>query len=103
MSTIMHDIIVSVTAGVVSTAILGTIFAAMRHTISQVHHEVVPNSGSSLRDAVDRIELVVKETNATVGAHAVSLATMKTQLEAHLKQSDEDHTDLRSHLAGGEK
>lgn len=38
------------------TAFLAALMWVIKREVTQVKHEVFPNSGSSLRDAVDRIE-----------------------------------------------
>jgi len=38
------------------SAVLGVLIWVIDHRVSRVLHEVKPNNGSSMRDAVDRIE-----------------------------------------------
>ena len=40
----------------IATAVFGVLFWLIDVRVSRVLHEVTPNSGKSLRDAVDRIE-----------------------------------------------
>lgn len=40
----------------IMTAVVAVLSWVIRREVAQVKHEVFPNSGASLRDAVDRIE-----------------------------------------------
>jgi hypothetical protein len=46
----------AVTVIAIVTAVFGGLFWLIDARVSKVLHEVTPNSGKSLRDAVDRIE-----------------------------------------------
>lgn len=56
--------------------------------ISQIHHEVRPNTGGSIKDAVARIELR-QETIKSKQELDVN------KLDAHLEFAEQDHTNLQ--------
>jgi hypothetical protein len=57
--------------------------------LKDVRHEMNPNSGKSMRDAVDRIEVQVAETKTALDTHIVDDTVWKTQAEELLTRSDE--------------
>jgi hypothetical protein len=56
--------------------------------LKDVRHEMNPNSGKSMRDAVDRIEKTGAETKAALDAHIVEDNVWKTQAEDLLTGHD---------------
>ena len=63
----------------IAAAVVGCLFWVVRAKVDQVLHETRPNSGTSMRDAVDRIERQVEKLNDKLDGH----------IEWHLDRSDE--------------
>jgi hypothetical protein len=53
----------------IAATVIGVLFWLVRTKVDQVLHEVHPNSGISLRDAVDRIEKQVDRLNDKLDGH----------------------------------
>jgi hypothetical protein len=89
-STIEAGVIVSIIVFV----ILATLGAALRHWLGGIKKQLVPNGGSSLRDAVNRVEsaqiviLAAQASAALVAAeHGKDIAVVKVRLEDHIAGS----------------
>ena len=53
----------------IAAAVVGSLFWVVRAKVDQVLHETKPNSGTSMRDAVDRIERQVERLNDKLDGH----------------------------------
>jgi hypothetical protein len=53
----------------IATSVVGVLMWVINAKINEVIHETQPNSGESLRDAVDRIELSVTKLNDKLDSH----------------------------------
>lgn len=53
----------------IAAAVIGSLFWVVRAKVDQVLHETKPNSGLSMRDAVDRIERNVDRLNEKLDGH----------------------------------
>lgn len=53
----------------IAAAVVGSLFWVVRAKVDQVLHETKPNSGTSMRDAVDRIERQVERLNDKLDSH----------------------------------
>lgn len=53
----------------IAAAVVGVLFWIIRSKVDQVLHETKPNSGTSMRDAVDRIERQVERLNQKLDSH----------------------------------
>lgn len=53
----------------VGASVVGVLFWIVRTKVNEVLHETIPNSGASLRDAVDRIERNVDRLNEKLDGH----------------------------------
>lgn len=70
-----------VVVALIVTVIVAILVAAIRHWLQGIKHELVPNSGKSMRDAVDRIE-------AGMFAHSLDIALVKQRLDDHMRISE---------------
>lgn len=53
----------------IAAAVVGSLFWVVRAKVDQVLHETKPNSGTSMRDAVDRIERNLERLNDKLDGH----------------------------------
>lgn len=53
----------------IGAAVVGCLFWVVRAKVNEVLHETKPNSGTSMRDAVDRIERNVDRLNQKLDDH----------------------------------
>ena len=53
----------------IATSVVGVLMWVIKVKVDQVIHETKPNSGESLRDAVDRIETSVTKLNDKLDGH----------------------------------
>lgn len=53
----------------IASAVVGCLWWVIDSKVNQVIHETQPNSGESLRDAVDRIEASVTRLNDKLDGH----------------------------------
>ena len=53
----------------IAAAVVGSLFWVVRAKVDQVIHETKPNSGTSMRDAIDRIERQVERLNNKLDSH----------------------------------
>lgn len=53
----------------IMTTLLGALTWVIKREVGAVKHEMFPNSGASLRDAVDRIEQKVDAADEKIAAH----------------------------------
>ena len=53
----------------IAAAVVGSLFWVVRAKVDQVIHETKPNSGTSMRDAIDRIERQVERLNDKLDSH----------------------------------
>ncbi|ONI73077.1 hypothetical protein ALI144C_44815 [Actinosynnema sp. ALI-1.44] len=74
------------TTGAVLVALVGVLVELVKSRKRQdkVVKEVVPNGGSSLRDAIDRIERDTRDVAKTQGHHGERLASLEARLADHL-------------------
>lgn len=74
------------TTGTVLVALIGVLVELVRARKQQdkVAKEVAPNGGSSLRDAIDRIERDGREMSKTQGLQGERLAALEASLRDHL-------------------
>lgn len=74
-----------------------TATAATAAAVADVHHEMRPNSGGSLRDAVDRLEREV----ASVSHELRDTRRAVDDTRTDVTHSIEEHTDIRREIANG--
>jgi hypothetical protein len=81
-----------VVVALVVAVVVAVLVAAVRHWLQSIRHELMPNSGTSMRDAVDRIEAAqVKATEAQEKAaqvaaeHTTRLAVLTERLDTHIR------------------
>jgi hypothetical protein len=55
----------------IATSVVGALMWVINAKVNEVIHETRPNSGESLRDAVDRIEVSVTRLNDKLDGHIV--------------------------------
>lgn len=67
-------------------------------SLSEVHHEVTPNHGGSIKDAVRRIEGGQAAVQAALDAHGQVLAAHGHVLDRITDQQDSDMRDLRNRI-----
>lgn len=70
-----------VVVALIVAVVVSVVVAAVRHWFQQIKHELTPNSGKSMRDAVDRIE-------AGMFAHSMDIALVKQRLDDHIEVSN---------------
>lgn len=82
-------------------AIAGKIDArldALEASLTEVHHEVRPNHGGSIKDAVSRIEANQEGFRATLDAHGQVLAAHGQVLDRITERQDRDLEELSSQI-----
>ena len=82
-------------------AIAGKIDArldALEASLTEVHHEVRPNHGGSIKDAVSRIEANQDGLRATLDAHGQVLAAHGQVLDRITERQDRDLEDLSARI-----
>ena len=67
---------------------------ALESSLSEVHHEVTPNHGGSIKDAVRRIEQNQEGFRSTLDAHGQVLASHGQVLTNITERQDRDMRDL---------
>lgn len=67
---------------------------ALEASLSEVHHEVTPNHGGSLKDAVSRIEQSQDAVRSMLDAHGQVLAAHGQVLDRITERQDRDTIDL---------
>lgn len=73
---------------------------ALESSLSEVHHEVTPNHGGSIKDAVRRIEDGQAAVQAALDAHGQVLAAHGQVLDQITDRQDSDMRDLRNRIEG---
>lgn len=68
---------------------------ALESSLSEVHHEVTPNHGGSIKDAVKRIEDGQAAMQAALDAHGQVLAAHGQVLDQITDRQDRDMRDIR--------
>lgn len=71
---------------------------ALEGSLSEVHHEVTPNHGGSLKDAVSRIETNQEGFRASLDAHGQVLAAHGQVLDRITERQDRDLQDLSARI-----
>lgn len=71
---------------------------ALESSLAEVHHEVTPNHGGSIKDAVKRIEDGQAAVQAALDAHGQVLAAHGQVLDQITDRQDRDMRDLRSRI-----
>ena len=71
---------------------------ALEASLSEVHHEVTPNHGGSLKDAVSRIEINQEGLKATLDAHGQVLSAHGQVLDRITDRQDRDLMDLSARI-----
>lgn len=71
---------------------------ALEASLSEVHHEVTPNHGGSLKDAVSRIETNQEGLKATLDAHGQVLSAHGQVLDRITERQDRDLKDLSDRI-----
>lgn len=71
---------------------------ALEASLSEVHHEVTPNHGGSLKDAVRRIEQNQEGFRSTLDAHGQVLASHGQVLTNITELQDRDMRDLGARI-----
>lgn len=71
---------------------------ALEGSLVEVHHEVTPNHGGSIKDAVRRIEDGQAAVRATLDAHGQVLASHGQVLDQITDRQDSDMRDLRNRI-----
>ena len=82
-------------------AIAGKIDArldALEASVSAIHHEVTPNHGGSIKDAVSRIETNQESFKATLDAHGQVLTAHGQVLDRITERQDHDLKELSSQI-----
>lgn len=69
-----------------------TTLPAMTETLDRVHHEVFPNSGGSLRDSINRNEVMTKNIDKTVQSLVQKVEPITGEIKVFRKEFD-DHVD----------
>ena len=67
-------------------------------SLSEVHHEVIPNHGGSIKDAVSRIEASQEGLKATLDAHGQVLSAHGQVLDRITERQDRDLEDLSARI-----
>lgn len=68
---------------------------ALESSLAEVHHEVTPNHGGSIKDAVKRIEDGQAAVRAALDAHGQVLAAHGQVLDQITNRQDRDMRDIR--------
>ena len=71
---------------------------ALEASLSEVHHEVTPNHGGSIKDAVSRIESNQEDFKTTLDAHGQVLSAHGQVLDHITKRQDHDLKDLSARI-----
>lgn len=71
---------------------------ALEASLSEVHHEVTPNHGGSIKDAVSRIETNQESLKSTLDAHGQVLAAHGQVLDRITDRQDRDLEDLSARI-----
>lgn len=71
---------------------------ALEASVSAIHHEVTPNHGGSLKDAVSRIESNQEGVKATLDAHGQVLSAHGQVLDRITERQDRDLQELSSQI-----
>lgn len=71
---------------------------ALEASLSEVHHEVTPNHGGSLKDAVSRIEANQEGFKTTLDAHGQVLSAHGQVLDRITERQDHDTRDLGARI-----
>ena len=71
---------------------------ALEASLTEVHHEVRPNHGGSIKDAVSRIETNQEAFRATLDAHGQVLAAHGQVLDRITERQDLDLKDLSARI-----
>lgn len=71
---------------------------ALEASMSEVHHEVTPNHGGSIKDAVHRIEQNQEGFRSTLDAHGQVLASHGQVLTQINERQDRDMRDLGNRI-----
>lgn len=67
--------------------------AQIRASVDDVRHEFTNNSGSTIRDAVDRLEKAQSEQNRLLTEHISDDLAWKIQIEEHLTGGNTNGTE----------
>lgn len=71
---------------------------ALEASLMEVHHEVTPNHGGSIKDAVSRIEDVQKSARESLEAHGQVLAAHGQLLNQITERQNHDTRDLGARI-----
>lgn len=71
---------------------------ALEASVSAIHHEVTPNHGGSLKDAVSRIESNQEVFKSTLDAHGQVLAAHGLVLDRITERQDRDLQELSDRI-----
>lgn len=71
---------------------------ALEASLTEVHHEVRPNHGGSIKDAVSRIEANQEGLKATLDAHGQVLTAHGQMLDNITARQDRDLRDLSARI-----
>ena len=71
---------------------------ALEASLTEVHHEVRPNHGGSIKDAVSRIETNQEAVKATLDAHGQVLSAHGQVLDRITERQDLDLKDLSARI-----
>lgn len=71
---------------------------ALESSVSAIHHEVTPNHGGSIKDAVSRIEANQEGFKSTLDAHGQVLAAHGQVLDRITERQDHDLEELSSQI-----
>ena len=71
---------------------------ALEASLSEVHHEVTPNHGGSIKDTVSRIESNQEGFKATLDAHGQVLSAHGQVLDRITERQDRDLKDLSARI-----
>ena len=71
---------------------------ALEASLSEVHHEMRPNHGGSIKDAVSRIEANQEGFKATLDAHGQVLSAHGQVLDRITERQDRDLEELSSQI-----
>ena len=71
---------------------------ALEASVSAIHHEVTPNHGGSIKDAVSRIETNQESFKATLDAHGQVLTAHGQVLDRITERQDHDLKELSSQI-----
>ena len=71
---------------------------ALEASVSAIHHEMTPNHGGSIKDAVSRIEANQEGVKATLDAHGQVLSAHGQVLDRITDRQDRDLEDLSARI-----